>query len=331
MLALKVGKKNGEETRRELVRLGLLNEDFAIGREGDFLLFPLKGVGSQFLEGKEIVDVDLPKRSSCPQSLRDALGGCGLRSFDVVGDIAVIEIPDAMRPREREIGETLLRMHKSIKTVVAKESGVSGEYRVRRVRHIAGEEKTETLHREHGCKFLIDVSKVYFSPRLSHERLRIAQQVGEGENVLVLFGGAAPFAIIIAKMQPSARVYSIELNPDGHKYAVENVRLNKLKNVVPIQGDVREVLKDRRFWGWADRIVMPLPKDALSFLPYVAHTARAGCIVHVYAFCQKGGEDALASEARRLLGRPCEIAYSRRVRTYSPETDQHVLDIRVLE
>ncbi|MEM0437681.1 MAG: class I SAM-dependent methyltransferase family protein [Candidatus Micrarchaeia archaeon] len=331
MLALRVHKKDGEATRRELVRLGLLSEDYSIGHDGDYLLFPLKSADSPFLKGKEIVDVELERRERQPQSLPDALEGCGLRAFDVIGDIAVVEIPDHLKPREREIGETLLRMHRSLKTVVAKESGVSGEYRVRQVRHIAGEEKTETVHREHGCKFLVDVSKVYFSPRLSHERLRIAQQVHENENVLVLFGGVGPFAIVIAKMHPSARVYSIELNPEGHRYALENARLNRLKNVVPVLGDVREVLRDRRFWGWADRIVMPLPKDALSFLPDVAHTAKPGCIIHAYAFCQKGREAELAEEARRLLGRPCEIVYSRRVRTYSPETDQYVLDMRVLE
>lgn len=331
MYGLRIGKKSAEMVRRRLAELGLLDSKHKIVNDGRHVYFPLLSREDKFLKGKKIVEMDFPIRDVKPKTLAESVGLSGMRSFDVIGDIAVIEIPEEARAREKEIGRELLGLHKNLKTVLAKDSSISGEYRVRNVRLLAGEDKTETVHREHGCKFKVDISKVYFSPRLSHERERILAQVKDGEHILALFSGVAPFPIVIAK-ERDVLAYSIELNPDGHRYALENVKLNKVeKKVIPVEGDVKEILKEKRFYGWADRIIMPLPKDAMNFLPFVVHSARKGCIIHIYGFAKKGEDKALGERILGLIKRQAKIVYVRKVRTYSPETDQFVFDVRILE
>ncbi len=331
MRVVKVLKRDAEEVRRRLAAENIISKDYLIESDEKYVYIPVASDMHELPADNEMIEREMKKRRRGPHSLRDALGDDSVRAYDVIGDIAVIEIPDGLRDRENEIGETLLKLHKNLKCVFAKDSGVHGEYRIRGVRWLAGEKRTETLHREHGARFVVDVSKAYFSPRLSYERLRIARQVRDGENILALFGGVAPFPIVIARKK-NVHAYSIEINPEGHKYALKNIELNKVGGrVTALCGDVREILKEKRFHQWADRIIMPLPKDAISFLPYVVHTAKKGCIIHVYAFCEKGKLGALEQEILRLLGRPAEIIYSRRVRTYSPEVDQFVFDIKVLE
>ena len=331
MYGLAVDIKSGETIRRKLVDLGLLDNMYAILNDGRHIFFPLVRPDHEFLKGKQVVEMEFPKRDLKPKTLAESIGFRDVRSFDIIGDIAIIEMPESARAQEKMIGEELLKLNKNIKTVFAKESSVQGEYRVRGVRLLAGENKTETVHREHGCRFKVDVSKVYFSPRLSHERGRILSQVKDGEHILALFSGVAPFPIVIAKKK-RVSAYSIELNPEGHKYALENVKLNKVEGrVIPLLGDVKEILKDDKFCNWADRIIMPLPKDAINFLPFVVHTARKGCIIHVYGFAKKGAEKELGEHILRLISRPAEIIYSRKVRTYSPDTDQFVFDVKILE
>src|SRR5947207_6046638 len=94
--------------------------------------------------------------------------------IDVIGDIAILRINETLRDRGAAIGEALLRDLKNVKVVLGQEGAIAGEYRLRKLRHLAGETRTITLHKENGCRFKVDVETCYFSPRLSTERLRIA-------------------------------------------------------------------------------------------------------------------------------------------------------------
>ncbi len=74
---------------------------------------------------------------------------------------------------------------------------------------------------------------------MAHDRNVIAMQVQPNEVIGSLFGGIGPFAILMAKRQPMVtKIYSVELNPEAHRYAQENVKLNK------IEGKVEAVLMD---------------------------------------------------------------------------------------
>jgi len=134
-------------------------------------------------------------------------------AFDMVGDIAILEIDEGLRKKEKFIAESLLKSQKNIKTVLRKAGAHEGEFRVQKMRHLAGIKTKETMHKESNARLKLDVEKVYFSPRLSNERLRIAGQVKEGERILVMFSGCAPYPIVLAKNSKARQITGIEINP----------------------------------------------------------------------------------------------------------------------
>ena len=135
------------------------------------------------------------------------------KSYDVVGDIAIIRIPDALKHRSKTIAEAIMQTQKRVKTVLCQASPVSGDLRLRKLEWVAGEKKTETLHKEHGCLFKVDLERCYFSPRLSHERMRISQQVQPSEVIVNMFSGVGCYSITIAKHSAAEKIYSIDINP----------------------------------------------------------------------------------------------------------------------
>ncbi len=243
--------------------------------------------------------------------LKDALKGklteselALLRGFDVVGDIAIMEVPRELAKKEKIIAQTLLKLLPYIKVVVKKKGGHTGVYRKQPVQIISGQKRKTTMHKEHGLTFALNVETCYFSPRLSTERLRIAQQVKAGEQVLVLFSGVAPYVLVIAKHSKAARVYGVEANPAAHRYAAQNVQLNKLGHkVVVMKGDAKKAIPKMRF----DRIVMPWPQRADAFLDVALKAIKKGGTIHYYDFQPEGD----FSEAKQLVLNACKKAAKR--------------------
>lgn len=255
-------------------------------------------------------------------------------SFDIVGSregaVAIIEIPDELKKKEKTIGAAVLKVHKNVKSVLKKSSERKGDFRLRDYKLIAGSRNTEVLHRESGCALRLDPRKTYFSVREGTERERIAKEVKPGENILVMFGGVAPFSVIIAKKK-DVRVYSVEINPEAHRYACENVMINRVGDrVVPVLGDVREVC--RTFGKKFDRVIMPLPESAWSFLDLALSCSSRGGVVYLYGF---GGEESkgLEKKAKATAKKSCKkirILRKRKVLPYSPRTHKVCLEIKVL-
>jgi len=163
-------------------------------------------------------------------------------SFDVVGDIIILEVPKELHHKQAIIGNTLLRMHRNAKVVCRRAGMHTGKFRTQKLKVIAGEKRTVTTHRENGVALSLDVQEVYFSARSGTERLRIAKQVKKGESVLVMFSGCAPFLCVIAKNTQAKEIFGIELNPSGHYYGQQNIRENKIHNATTILGDVRKIV-----------------------------------------------------------------------------------------
>ena len=187
-------------------------------------------------------------------------------SFDMIGDIAIIKIPDSLLAKKNIIGEVILEGIKNLKTVCLQSSSVSGEYRLRGLEVIAGYEKYVTYYREYGCKFLVNVATSYFSPRLSTERLRISNLVSPGEIVVNMFAGVGTFSVIMAKNH-QIKVYNIDSNLDAYILSIMNSKINKLKDrVFSIHGDSQEVLRSNSFKERIDRVLLPLPERAHEFV-----------------------------------------------------------------
>lgn len=100
-------------------------------------------------------------------------------SYDIVGDIAIIRLPKASKKRGQNVAKAVMSVHKNVRTVLAQTGAVCGDFRLRKLEYLAGENETVTLHRESGCLFSVDVEKCYFSPRLSHERMRVARRLAK--------------------------------------------------------------------------------------------------------------------------------------------------------
>jgi len=203
-------------------------------------------------------------------------------AFDQVGDIVIIKIPNELMPKKKFIADTILAHVKSAKAVFAQVSPVRGDYRVRNLEFIAGENRTITEYKEHGCRFRVDVAKTYFSPRLSTERLRIANMVGEGETIVNMFAGVGTYSILMARMNKTCKVYSIDSNAVAAELCEANAKLNKVQDrVVSIHGDAGEVIKDK-LAGQADRVLMPLPESAKEFVDSAVLALKKKGVVHYF-------------------------------------------------
>jgi tRNA (guanine37-N1)-methyltransferase len=258
-------------------------------------------------------------------------------SFDVVGNIAIFKIPPTLEHQKNLIAEAIMAVNTSVTTVLHQQSPVAGVFRTRTLEYVAGKRRTETLHREYGCVFKVDLAEAYFSPRLSYERMRVGTLVGQGETVVNMFAGVGCFSIVIAKHSQVGKVYSIDLNPAAVQLMRENIALNKVRRQVEaIGGDAREVVAER-FLNAVDRVLMPLPEKAYAYLDIAvkALQERRG-VVHYYDFIHaERGENPVEKGIHKIDRklRALDVEYtvtaSRIVRMVGPRWHQIALDIQV--
>lgn len=274
-----------------------------------------------------------------PQNLKEALKGklsakefeFAPKAFDSFGNIAVIEIPKELNKRKKLIGTTLLALHPRFETVCSIESDHLGPYRVQKVKVIAGKKQTVATYKESGCTFLVPLGKVFFSPRLGGERLRIAQLIKPDEVVGAWFSGVGPYPVVFARHSKMQKCFAIELNPAAHSYAKRNLLLNKVKNVELIKGDVKKVYK--KFKNKFDRIAMPLPHTGYQFLKEALYCTKPNGMIHFYEIVVK---DDFATPEKQIFDsakkakRKIEIVRKARVRQFSPTKEQVVFDIKLL-
>lgn len=260
------------------------------------------------------------------------------KSYDIVGDIAIIRIPETLKQYSGNIAEAIMQTHKHIKTVLRQVSPVTSDYRLRELELVTGERKTETIHKEHDCIFKIDLKRCYFSPRLVYERMRIAQQIQLDETVVNMFAGVGCYSILIAKHSRPGKIYSIDINPIAVRYMRENVKLNKVgEHVVSFQGDAKTVVEEK-LRNIADRVLMPLPEKAYKYLEYAVLTLKpTGGWIHYYDFEHAGkGEnpiekvESMVTKKLQNFGVSFETPFRRVVRTTGPRWYQIAVDIRIL-
>jgi tRNA (guanine37-N1)-methyltransferase len=258
-------------------------------------------------------------------------------AFDIIGNIIIIKTPPNSSVDMETIAKQIMQVHKNVKTVFVQTSAIRGDFRVRELRLLAGEGNTTTRYKESGCIFAVDVENCYFSPRLLHERKRIASLVKPGEVVVNMFSGVGCFSIIIAKTVPKTKIYSIDVNPTAFEYMQQNVKLNRVYGkVTPLLGDAKDVVQSK-LQGVADRVLMPLPEKALEYLPVaVSALKKEGGWIHYYDFQHAtGNEDPIektkSKVAQKLetIGVRYTFTHSRVVRRTGPNWYQTVVDIKL--
>ena len=331
--AVSVPLHDAESLRRYLREHGLLREDARILKDGARVYFPLKTVPEP-LGSYEIVVRSFEIKSAKPASYKDRLKIPEMlrqtlpTSYDVLGDIILIKIPKPLQGYLEEIGEALLDAQPHVRTVCAI-SPVSGELRVRDVCVIAGEDRTLTTHTEYGLSFMVDVRRTYFSPRLASERKRVTGQVRDGEVVVDMFAGVAPFSIMIARFAHPRIVYAIDKNTEAVDLAKRNVTLNHVLDLVEVvcadSKDVGEVVPVK-----ADRIIMNLPFSAHRFFAAALSIAKDTCHIHYYDMLK---EDEVATRVSALKTIAGDLSFVlsevvvRPIKSYTPREFYIGLDI----
>jgi len=350
-VCLKIPKAYGEKAIILTKKLRIFNRAMMIQRTEDHLYIPLvsKPLLVHVKEFKktlptfEISIQEIPTKVKRPikiiDTLEDKLPPHLLASLphaiDFVGDIAIIELSPELESHKKLLGEAILETHKRVSTVLAKSSPVEGVFRVRKFEVIAGQSKTETVHKEHGCTYHVDVAKTYFSPRLSHEHNRVASQVNEGETIVDMFAGVGTFSILIAKKHENVRAYAIDVNPEAIKYLEKNIVANRVQGkVIPILGDVRKVVK-KQLVGVADRVIMNLPEKAVEYINVACKALKPeGGIMHYYEFAKAPNPIETAkvrlTEAIKKTNRNIDrVLVAKTVRATAPFEWQIVVDAKI--
>ena len=351
-LCIKVPKTQGEKTLRLVRKMGFANRDLRIRNDDASIYIPLirkpneeenytleAQIPDFTLQRKVFGEKTKPKKmlkSVLEDRIKPSLLSKLPRALDIIGDIAIIEIPPELKQQEGLIGKAILESHQKIKTVFAKASAVTGKYRLREFVLIAGEQKTVTFHKEFGCTYKVDVAKAYFSPRLSQEHKRIASLTQKGEIIADLFSGIGPFSILISKTNPDVKVYAVDINPEAIKLLEANVQLNRVENrVLPILGDATKIVEEK-LGGVADRVIMNLPENAIEFVEAACKVIKTtGGTVHFYGFVRQPGtlEELQRQFSKKVegAGRKVErFLCVKTIRETAPYETQVVLDAKIV-
>lgn len=331
-IGIYVPLKQAEKMHKFLLEHKLLRNDLKIKKDKKFIYFPVRDIPINLVSYK--IDTEFEKRKTKPKSYKEIISiPDNLKhelptSYDVVGDIILVKLPKNLLKYQHEIGESLLKSNKNIKTVCVIEP-VSSEFRTRNIKVIAGLKQTKTIHKEYGLLFNVDIKKSYFSPRLATERRRIANLVKPNEIIVDMFAGVAPFSIIIAKHANPKIVYAIDKNKDAIALAQQNIKRNKvLDKIEVIHADARDI--HTIIQKKADRIMMNLPFSAHLFFSYALKIAKDYSKIHYYDILDNNKIEYRINKLKKIAEESKYILLNidiRKIKTYSPREFYIGMDI----
>ena len=323
-------RSDGEQTREALAKAGVLSGDYQIVHDEGTLYIPVTdptAVPEEF----ETTTRALPPREPI-QTPADELGF--EPSLERLGDVIILDEDDS--DRAHEIAAAILESDLPVRSVLNRDSKIKGELRIRDWELLAEQpapeveySPTETVHREYGHAFLLDLTAVYFSPRLATERHRVVEQIQPGEHVVDMFAGVGPFAIPAASR--GAEVIAVDLNETAIEYLRENAERNAVsERITPIARDIREVAPT--YQEWADRLIMNLPHSANEFLETAVSLAGQECMIHYYDIQHDSDPFEPGIGAIRAAAEPdyeVRVETEHVVRSYAPHEVNICLDVRL--
>ncbi|MDL2246384.1 class I SAM-dependent methyltransferase family protein [Methanobrevibacter sp. OttesenSCG-928-K11] len=335
MKAVKIPLKELNNTKNKLMEYKNMNMNYKIKTDSEYGYIPINNENE--IKNLEVVDIELDKLNTYPKNftefLEDKLTENEIedlkKSFDIIGDIVILEIPENLINHKIAIGKAALDFTKR-KSVYMKKSAIKGQTRTRELELLSGIPQTVTTHKEHGLRLKLDVEKVYFSPRLATERKRIADEVTDGEKILDMFCGIGPFPIIIAK-EKNVDIVAVDINEIAIEYLNKNIELNKLKGTIsPITGDINNVVSDKLQTEKFDRIIMNLPGTAYEFLDLAISLIKDNGIINYYEFSDSYGQGIeRIQKAANKKNKKVEIKTTRKVKSSSPGMWHIAIDAKI--
>lgn len=326
VLAAKVKLRDAEKAKIKLA--GAIDSKYLFAKDSEFLYFPVK----KKVPGYTVVErkLSLREKPTLKGYLKGVLSEKELSvmpsSFDALGETIIVDIPDKLKKKEKKIAAAYLEAFPHIKTVLGKRGMHEGEFRTQKLVWLAGKRTKEAVYVENGARIKLDLEKVYFSPRLSGERKRVASLVKDGEEVLVMFSGCGPYIVVIAKNANPARIVGVEINPVAHKYALQNLKLNSVTAQL-YKGDANRIVPKL---GKFDRIVMPLPKSAAGFLKAAVAVANKNATIHFYDFAsEEKSPDESVAKIKAELGDAFKVISWTKCGQHSPGIIRVCVDFTV--
>ncbi|MHA1685116.1 MAG: class I SAM-dependent methyltransferase [Candidatus Heimdallarchaeaceae archaeon] len=308
---------HGEKMRRILLANHCIDQNLSFNHTKEHLIIPVKCSKEVLLEIiKQYDDInytvdtfDFQIKKSRPRNLSSVLESLIPKklhqfipkAYDQIGTIIVIDIPQEIIEYKQKIGETVLSLFPSVKTVYRKRSPVTGQFRIRELELIAGEKRCDTIHVEHKIRLYVDVCNTYFSPRLGHEHHRIAKKCKDNETIVDLFTGVGAFPIHITT-KTNATVYAVDINPAAIECVKRSVNLNKLKGkVIPVLGDCRRFSNSYNIK--ADKVIMNLPSHSHEYINVLCNIIKSSGRVFFYHFV---GDKEPEQEIKDILAEELE-------------------------
>ena len=240
--------------------------------------------------------------------------------FEVIGDVAVLSVPDELEPYKHLIVQAIVSKRKNISTVLNKKEKVTGDSRTARYEILQGDSAV-TLHHEFGFAYRLDIRRTFFSSRMANERKRVSNQVRPNEKVCVPFAGVGPFAIPAAAR--GAQVLAIEKNPEAFRYLLENIALNRVTgNCSAVQGDALDTahMPHTVF----DRLIIPAPYGLDHALETLLPVLSDNGMVHFYTFKAK---EQIPGLIAAFKGKGLTVTYSSPCGNVAPGLSRWVFDM----
>ncbi|UZE94337.1 MAG: DNA cytosine methyltransferase [Candidatus Pacearchaeota archaeon] len=242
--------------------------------------------------------------------------------YQQIGNIAIFN-----KITKKE-AEKFLKKFPKIKTICIRIGKIKGKLRKPQIKVIlsrAKTKKTETIHKESGILYKLDIKKVMFAKGNINERHRIAKISRKNDIVIDMFAGIGYFSLPLTKKVNN--VYSIELNPQAYRYLVQNIKLNKIKNIKAIRGDCQKIVP--RLEIKADRIIMGYLPSPFPYLKISFKVAKKGTIIHYSCLILRKNPKQEIKKLVEKISRIKKVKLIKavRVKSYSPSLDHYVLDL----
>jgi tRNA wybutosine-synthesizing protein 2 len=266
--------------------------------------------------------------------LKDKLNGKEIgylpKGYQIIGNILLIKLDKRLIKHRKLIGKTIMVILPYIHTICLIKD-IRGKVRKPEIEVIAGCGKTQTMNKEHGCKFLLDVSDIMWSQGNKNEKIRLTKMTKPGEIIVDMFAGIGYFSIILAKYCQPKKIYAIDINPKAVEYLRKNIWLNDVEDKIEIlQGDCRKFAT--LLENTADRIIMGYLFDTEKFLPYALRIAKNNAVIHFHRTVK---EEEINAFGKRLIRIGIEnkvkikVLKITKVKSYAPKIWHLVYDLKI--